>query len=109
MFVLKHLTAWRRAMHCASLECVLLFMKQLLRVRFFFLAVHCRLLLSSDQALQAVHAAGLQHGDLHSGNILYDQLTDSIYLADFGLCRSAMCDTRCTGTTGALRYYAIYV
>lgn len=47
-----------------------------------------------------LHAVKLQHGDLHSGNVLYDEDSDSVYLADFGLSRSSTCHKVCTGTTG---------
>lgn len=48
-----------------------------------------------------LHSVELQHGDLHIGNILYDETADSVFLADFGLSRSSTYFRQCTGTTGA--------
>ncbi len=58
------------------------------------------------QALQAMHQAGLQHGDLHEGNVLYAEAEDSVYLTDFGLSRRAhlyRCCSRLASVAHALR------
>ena len=82
------------------------FAQQLLSVRgcdcsLFGCKLICFCLFRCSQALRAMHQAGLQHGDLHEGNVLYDEAVDSVYLTDFGLSRRADLYSICSGTTGA--------
>jgi serine/threonine protein kinase len=36
------------------------------------------------KALESVHAAGIIHGDIHRGNIMYDQVTNELKIIDYG-------------------------
>ena len=44
---------------------------------------------------------------MHTRNILYEQSTDSIYLADFGLARNVAVTDRCSGTSGVVKNLVI--
>jgi len=43
-----------------------------------------RLIKRSVTAIDTLNAAGYRHNDLHLGNIVYDETTDSVRLMDFG-------------------------
>ncbi|RIB24322.1 kinase-like domain-containing protein [Gigaspora rosea] len=62
-------------------------------------------LLYIAEGLHAIHKDGFVHKDLHSGNIVNEDITSS-YITDFGLCRPVSQDSSSGDLYGILPYIA---